>query len=139
MKFALFEIISHERRVPHSISPPISLLASRSHDAFDVRRFPVTIMPPPLNESPPPTRRHDVVDFEKPRLPQDERELIPVSRSLSLVTERTLFPRSSSHSFVLPLCPVVAAGVARIHPRRGESHPLSLRSQAWARAYSRPF
>lgn len=88
-----------------------------------------------------PTRRYDVADFEKPKSPQHK-------SSFSRTLKRTFLPGSLLVSFSLPtfvdpspipsfvpLCPIVAAGVARIYPRRGESHPLSLLSQARAREY----
>lgn len=47
----------------------------------------------------------------------------------------SLFINPSSIPSFIPLCLVVAAGVARIHPRRGESHPLSLLPQTRVREY----
>lgn len=85
-------------------------------------------------------RRYDVADFEKPESPRDETsfsrtvERIFLSESLLIFSLSVFVDLSPIPSFV-PLCPIVAAGVARIHPRRGESHPLSLLSQARAREY----
>lgn len=86
-----------------------------------------------------PTRRYDVADFEKPESPRDETSF---SRTMertflceSLIFSLSNFVDPSPVPSLVPLCPIVAAGVARIHPRRGESHPLSLLSQARAREY----
>lgn len=99
-----------------------------TYSVFDDSPSPV--MPIPLNEPSSAPTRYDVADFEKPKPPQDESsfsrtmERIFLSGSLFISFYPSIFVDPSPIPSFAPLCPIVAAGVARIYPRRGESHPL---------------